>query len=324
MGERKIIECILDEPDEMPAMPIPFGDDVSAYPLTQGKVAVLKTDMLIGKTDVPPKMNLWQAARKAVVMNVSDFAAKGVQPLAVLVSLGLHTTLSKHDVEEIARGLNAGAREYGAYVLGGDTGESSDLVINVSLFGTGEKNALMLRSGAKPGDIVAVTGPFGKTPAGLKILKDKAKTSAVLRKTLVESVLMPHARLAEGLALTESKTVSASIDSSDGLAWSLQAIAKASGTGFVLDRLPVAGEAEEFARINRLSSLDLVLYGGEEYELVLTITPGSLRKAQAAVAKVGGCLVPIGKATREKGVFYLSGGERFEIEPKGYEHFRNS
>ena len=105
--------------------------------------------MLVGRTDVPVGMSLWQAARKAVVMNVSDFAAKGVQPSAVLVSLGLPRKLMMSDVEEIAKGLNAGAREYGAYVVGGDTGEASDLVIAVSLFGTALRSRLMLRGGAK-------------------------------------------------------------------------------------------------------------------------------------------------------------------------------
>ena len=80
LGERKIIEIILGCLDQMPNMPIPFGDDVSAVDIGNEKLAVIKTDMLVGKTDVPPGMNLWQAARKAVVMNISDLAAKGVNP----------------------------------------------------------------------------------------------------------------------------------------------------------------------------------------------------------------------------------------------------
>ena len=92
LGERKIIEIIQSRLTLMPKMPIPFGDDVAAYDLGDGKLAVLKTDMLVDKTDVPSGMNLWQAARKTVVMNVSDFAAKGVKPIAMLVSLGCRET----------------------------------------------------------------------------------------------------------------------------------------------------------------------------------------------------------------------------------------
>ena len=127
-------------------------------------------------------MSLWQAARKAIVMNVSDFASKGAQPTAALVALGLPREFMRKDIEEIARGLNAGAREYGAYVIGGDTGEASDLIISISLFGTAEKQALMLRNGAKPGDILAVTGFFGKSAAGLRLLKDNLSVSANLTK----------------------------------------------------------------------------------------------------------------------------------------------
>ncbi len=98
--------------------------------------------MLVGKTDVPKEMSLFQAARKAIVMNISDFASKGVQPIAALVALGLPANFTQKNIEEIAEGLNAGAQEYGAYIIGGDTSETSDLIISVSLFGTAQKSCL--------------------------------------------------------------------------------------------------------------------------------------------------------------------------------------
>ena len=118
LGERRIVEIIQHHLDLMPKMPVPFGDDVSAYEIGNNEVAVLKTDMLVDKTDVPPGMSLRQAARKAVVMNVSDFAAKGVKPSVALVALGLPRNLKQRDIEELAEGLNAGAREYDCYVVG--------------------------------------------------------------------------------------------------------------------------------------------------------------------------------------------------------------
>jgi thiamine-monophosphate kinase len=322
LGERKIIEIIQSRLDVLPKMPIPFGDDVSAYEIGNSNLAVLKTDMLVDKTDVPPKMNLWQASRKAIIMNISDFAAKGVKPLAILVSLGLPRTLKEKDIEQIGIGLNAGAREYGAYIIGGDTNEASDLVISLSLFGMAKKDELTLRSGAKPGNLVAVTGSFGKTAAGLKILLDSLEAASKIRKILVESVLMPHARLKEGLTLSKTKAVTAAIDSSDGLAWSLHEIANASNVGFLINKLPIAKEAEEFAEINRLDPLELTLYGGEEYELVLTIKPNLWRKAEKAVEKVGGKLLSIGKVTAEKQVLMEINGKRRVIEPRGWEHFK--
>jgi thiamine-monophosphate kinase len=324
IGERKIIELILEQLEKMPHMPVPFGDDVSAYQIDNNQLSILKTDMLVGKTDVPPSMSLWQAAHKAVVMNISDFAAKGVKPIAMLVSLGLPKKLTRRDIEEIGKGLNAGAREYDAYFIGGDTGEASDLVISLSLFGIAKKDALMLRSGAKPGDLVAVTGPFGKTAAGLKILLDGLKAPPKIRKILVESVLMPHARLKEGLALSKTKAVTAAIDSSDGLAWSLHEIARASNVGFLINKLPTAEEAEKFARIDKFDLLELTLYGGEEYELVLTIKPKLWRKAEKAVEEVGGKLLPIGKVTAERQVLLEIDGKRQAIEARGWEHFKST
>jgi thiamine-monophosphate kinase len=324
LGERRIIEIIQNQLDVMPKISIPFGDDVSAYPIGNGNLAVLKTDMLVDRTDIPRGMSLWQAARKAVVMNISDFAAKGVEPKVILVSLGLPRTLTKKDIGEIGRGLNAGAREYGAYIIGGDTGEASDLVISISLFGIAKKKALMLRSGARPGDLVAVTGYFGKAVAGLKILLDGFNAPSGIRKVLIESVLMPHARLKEGLALSQTKAITAAMDSSDGLAWSLHEIAKASSVGFLINKLPMAKEVEKFARLNGLDAFELTLYGGEEYELVLTIRPNLWRKAEEAVEKVGGELLRIGKVTAKRQVLLETGGKKSVVEPRGWEHFKNS
>jgi len=256
-------------------------------------------------------------------MNISDFAAKGVKPLAMLVSIGLPRNLTRKDVEAIGEGLNAGAREYDAYIIGGDTGEASDLVISLSVFGMAKRNDVMMRSGAKLGDLVAVTGFFGRTTAGLKILLKCLKASRQNRKVLVDSVLTPHARLKEGLALSQVKAATAAIDSSDGLAWSLHEIAKASSVGFLINRLPTAEEAEAFAKINGLDPVELTLYGGEEYELVLTIKPGLWRKAEMAVKNTGGRLLRIGKVTAKKQVILEFEGRKSVIEPRGWEHFKS-
>lgn len=322
LGERKIIQIIQSHLDLMPKMPVPFGDDVSACDIGNGNLAILKTDMLVSKTDVPPGMTLWQAARKAVVMNISDFAAKGVKPKAMLVSIGLPKEMGEKDVEELAEGLNAGAREYGAYVIGGDTGEASDLIISLSLFGTAAKSEVILRSGAKPGDFLAVTGFFGKTSAGLKILLHNLDVPKKLRKVLVESVLLPRARLREGLALRRAGAVSAAIDSSDGLAWSLHEVARASNVGFTVDKLPIAHEAERFAQDNNIDPVKLALYGGEEYEIILTVKPSLWSAAEKAVRRVRGRLLQIGTVTAKKSVLLETNGKKRIIRPRGYEHFK--
>ncbi len=323
LGEHEIIKLITGRLAVMPNMPVGFGDDESVVPLGSNMLAVLKTDMLVGRTDIPRGMSLWQAARKAIVMNVSDFASKGVQPSAALVSLALPRELAKKEsVLELAEGLNAGAQEYGCYVVGGDTNEAADLILSISLFGLAKKDSLMLRNGACVGDILAVTGTFGKTAAGLKVLLDNYATSDIMQNMFVDSVFNPKARLKEGLALANChKCVSASMDSSDGLAWSLHELSKQNDMGFTITNLPVSDEIKDFASQNGLDSANLALYGGEEYELVLTIKPSMWNKAKAAVDTVGGNLIPIGKATEQKDIILCLKDQKRTITPRGYEHF---
>lgn len=324
LGERKIIQIIQQQLEVMPGLPLGFGDDVSALKLEEDRLLILKTDMLVDKTDVPPGMSLWQAARKAVVMNVSDLAAKGAKPIALLVALGIPRKFTEKDIRQIAGGLNSGAREYDAFILGGDTNEASDLIISCAVLGTCYPGMLMKRKGARPGDILAVTGGFGKTAAGLKILLENIHVSRELRETLLESVLMPKARLKEGLALASSQAVTASIDSSDGLAWSLHELSRASHVGFLVEKLPLATEAVKFAETHGLNPAELCLYGGEEYELVLTIKPQSWDKALSAVKNVGGKLIPIGKAIKENIVKLKTEKGLIPVEFRGWEHFKTT
>ena len=321
LGEREIIEIIFKCLEAVPNAPVPFGDDASAIDVGGGRLAVAKTDMLVGRTDVPPGMSLWQAARKAVVMNVSDLAAKGVQPIAVLASIGLPRGLTRKQIEQIGKGLNEGAREYGAYILGGDTGEASDLVISCSAFGICAKQSFMRRSGVKPDDLVAVTGFFGKTAAGLKILLEKFSAPQKIKSALIDAVLMPHARLKEGLRLAQTRAVTSSIDSSDGLAWSLHELSRASHVGFTIDFLPIAQEAEEFAEDHNLDPAELALYGGEEYELVVTVKPKLWKKAEEAMKKAGSTLIKIGFAVEEPSLLLKTNGT-VSIEARGWEHFK--
>ncbi len=321
IGERKIIEVIWKNLDRDPRMAVPFGDDVSAARYQGRTLAVLKTDMLVGKTDIPPRMSYWQAARKAVIMNISDLAAKGVKPLAILASLGIPRGLTREMIVQIGKGLNAGAREYGGYVVGGDTNETDDLIISIAAMGVAEEGSLMLRNGANPGEIVATTGEFGLTSVGLRILKEQLTAPTNIKKRALNAVLIPQARLREGLALAETGAVTASIDSSDGLAWSLHEISQASNLGIEIDNPPIARETYDFARKHNLDPLELSLYGGEEYELVVTIRSSVWEKTIAAVKRAGGKLIRIGKTVEKKGLFLQEKDKLVEIKARGYEHF---
>ena len=322
LGEREVIKILWNCMDQAHNMVVPFGDDVSAMKWMNDEIVVLKTDMLVGRTDVPPGMSYEQAARKAVVMNVSDFAAKGSRPLGLLISLGLPKDSKRSEIEEIGFGLNAGAKEYGVSVLGGDTSETLDLIIGISMFGEMPGGRIIQRDGANPGDIVATTGNFGLTSSGLRILKKGLSVAGKLRKKLVDSVLSPQARLEEGLAIAQTGAVTASIDSSDGLAWSLHEISQASNVGFEIDAPPIAPETEEFAAFFGLDPLELSFYGGEEYELVLTVKPEGWYEAEKAVQQVKGDLFKIGEVTKDKGIYVKLDEKMHYVEARGYEHFR--
>src|SRR2546426_8626473 len=176
LTEREIVRVLTRRFDSKPKLPLGFDEDVAAFPTSRRGLVVLKTDMLVGHTDVPPGMTLGQAARKAVVATVSDFAAKGVQPEGLLISLGLVPPVRLSTVNEVVSGLEKGAREYHCRIIGGDTSETDDLVIDCIGFGFSAAGRILRRDGANPGDVVAVTGDFGRTTAGLhKILWKKTR-----------------------------------------------------------------------------------------------------------------------------------------------------
>jgi thiamine-monophosphate kinase len=253
----------------------PFSDDVVWIKEDRKKIErfiVAKADMIVSSTDVPRQMSPRQISFKAVTSCVSDFAAKGVKPSFGIVSIALSRVSSTRGfVRGLARGLKNACLAYGICILGGDTNESRDeTVIDFCLFGFADR--IVRRDGARVGDLVAVSGPFGLQASGLKILVEGDSTRLVssnsFRRRAVASVLNPVARLEVGLEV--SKYLTSSIDSSDGLALSLYQLAEASKVCFELDHIPIASGVEKFAKDNFLDPLDLALFGGEEYELVCT------------------------------------------------------
>jgi thiamine-monophosphate kinase len=318
--EYDIIDLITKGFGELPGGYLPIGDDVALIPHgKRGEGVVLKCDMLVAKTDAPPGMSWRLVARKAVAMCVSDFAAKGVRPTAFMISLGLRRGTPEGKVVELASGLLKASREWDVKLVGGDTSEADDLIIDCVMVGFASR--IVRRSGAHPGEYVVASGTFGQTTAGLRILIDGAKTGPGFRKEAVSSVYVPKPRL--GLGLAVSKYLSSSIDSSDGLAISLHTIAEMSGVGIRLTKLPFAAGLERFASRNSYSADDLALYGGEEYEIVGTVEKSRIQDAKRKARSAGCELRVIGEtvsAETLKGVVLADGRK---VRKDGWIHFRS-
>jgi thiamine-monophosphate kinase len=175
------------------------------------------------------------------------------------------------------------------------------------------------RSGAKPGDYVIVSGHFGFAPAGLAILLQNVITvsSSIFRKHAVKSVLEPYPRQSFGLAL--ARYFSSSIDSSDGLAVSLYELASQSEeVDIIIYRIPAVEGLDKFAQENSLDKHELVFHGGEEYEIVATISHTKIRQAEAAARKAGVSLHVIGRVQKGSGNVFV---RNRLLENRGYMHF---
>ncbi|MBI3840965.1 MAG: thiamine-monophosphate kinase, partial [Thaumarchaeota archaeon] len=218
----------------------------------------MKVDMLVEGTDVPRGMSYREAARKAVAACVSDFASKGARPDSFLVSLGIRKGTTQRQVEELSAGLRDAEKEWKVTLVGGDTNEAKELVVDCAMFGFA--NRIVARSGARVGDALVVSGEFGLPPAGLKILTAGAKAERRFREKAVRSVLHPSPNLEAGVAL--GGYLSSGMDSSDGFAKSIHALARESGVGFEVRELPAGFGVKKFAKDNGLDWEKLVLAGG--------------------------------------------------------------
>jgi len=317
LGEKELVKRILSILAECEGVALPFGDDAAAVHLEKG-ILVFNCDMLVARTDVPPGMTWRQVGWKTVVMNVSDLAAKGAKPIGGMYAFGFPRNFKVRDVLEVVEGIVEASKAYGACYLGGDVNEADEVVISGAVIGLARR--VISREGAKLGDIVATTGLFGMTAVGLKVLLSGLGRNGV--RKCVEAVYNPKARVNEGVVLAEGGYVSSSIDSSDGLAASLHELSNASNVGFAIEHVPIHPEVSSFAEENRLDPYELAFYGGEEYELVVTVPNDKWVKAVDAVRKVGGNLYEMGRVIEEKKVIFKHPEKGWvNIPQKGYEHF---
>ena len=267
------------------------------------------TDMLHRQTDFPEIMNPWQMGWMAVAVNLSDIAAMGGEPAGLLMAVGLPPEADLYFIDELFSGFRDCAAYYGTRILGGDTDSHQELTLTGTALGWVEKELVLRRSGARPGDLLCTTGSLGGAGGGLYAWQEER-----LDSPLIEKLLEPEPRLAEGRALAKSGSVTAMMDSSDGLALSLSDLSAASRVGFVVyeERLPLAEGLEEMVGLDR--AVEMALGAGGDFELVYTVGREKLEAARQACQ-----LTVIGEVVKE-GIWMERDGERMRLEAKGYEH----
>lgn len=307
----------LDEKEIIKIFQKGFGrivsEDVETFSLGK-KLGVIKTDTLVEGTDIPPKMKLYDAARKSIVACVSDFAAKGVQPSYCIISVSIPRRYSAKKIKEIADGFRDASKEFGFKILGGDTNEGEELVLSVSFFGI--TDGIVHRRGARIGDSIIVTGPFGNASAGLRHVMNGKKAEPKFANIIKNAVYHPMPRL--GFGVSAGKYLSSAMDSSDGLSTTLVEMSVQSKKKFVINNLPMDPKLERFARQNRLDVIDLVFNGGEEYEIVATVPQKNLKKIRQIAKSRKITIIEIGRVEKGKGVFLADK----KIESGGWLHFR--
>ncbi|RJX38750.1 thiamine-phosphate kinase [Paenibacillus pinisoli] len=233
---------------------------------------------------------------KALAANVSDIAAMGGVPLHAVVSVCVPPSWGPDRMKRIYDGLYACAEQYGVAIVGGDTTSSpSHLVISVALTGAVEAGKEMVRSGAKPGDAVFVTGPVGMSAAGLHLLQaaagkaDRPGADDPAYRSLLAAHQQPAPSVLAGRLLLRSGICHSLNDVSDGLASEAWELAEASGLRIVLDErsLPRSGSMSAYASRAGANPLDWMLYGGEDYVLVGTIDGGGAAAVKAEFERHG-------------------------------------
>ncbi len=312
-----IFQSILDFEKNQKKLPLSYmlNDDVSTISLRdvismcgekdRPNNIIISCDMAIESTDKPKKMTLKQFARKCVVASISDLNSKGIgPPYFSLVSLGISKNYSKKKIIELAKGFKQASKEFNIIFIGGDTNESKELIVDCTLMGFSKNNRLPYRSQAKEGDIIITSGKFGFSAAGLKMLLDKRINSndGSFEKKILTSFLHPYPKIKFGTELGEF--FSSSIDSSDGLVRSLYEIAKNSKVNILIDKIPKENRIIKFAEENNLNPYELIMFGGEEYEIIATIPKTKIMKCLEKARKMRLQVLVIGKVVKGEGKVY--------------------
>lgn len=311
-----------------PAPPeLGIGDDAALLNPSPGMQLVVSTDLLAEGVHFERSFGqLRLLGRKSLAVNLSDLAAMGARPRWFFLSLAIPAGFPLEEIEALLDGLAEQAAEHGVLLTGGDTcGSKSGLVISVTIMGEQRPELVLRRSGARPGDEVWVSGTLGDSALGLRLLHAKAgENDDVATEYVVFRHLDPTPRCNLGQALAEAGLASAMIDISDGLLADLGHVCHQSGCGaeIMLEHLPRSPQFQAIASTASLFPWQLVVAGGEDYELCFTAPPDN-RAAILELAKIAGIPVTVVGKVTDSGqvVARLPDGSNFQPSASGYTHF---
>jgi len=299
-----------------------IGDDCAVLRLRPGQESLVTTDFSLEgihfRRDWHPPESV---GHRCLTRGLSDIAAMGGEPVAAFLSLALPRDLPQSWVGRFARGLINLAEKYGVTLAGGDTAESpGGILADIVVIGTAPKGKSVLRSGARPGDRIFVSGALGGSAAAVAEMGSGLKNENKNKKLNPSNYrrhFYPEPRIELGRVLREKGLASAMIDTSDGLSTDLAHLCEESGVGAELDAALIPR-----ARVGKLSKkvdLDLALHGGEDYELLFTVRAGKRIPAQIA----GVALTEVGHITRGPKIFlWIPRNMVHELKPRGWQHFQ--
>ncbi|MFD0671354.1 thiamine-phosphate kinase [Cohnella sp. GCM10027633] len=315
-----------------------IGDDAAVVSANPGVEWVLAVDTMVEEVHFKPEtMEDADIGYKALAANVSDIAAMGGVPMHALVSVSVPPSWDAGRMERLYEGLYACAAKYGIAIVGGDTTSSpAHLVVAVTVVGCVEAGRAIRRGGAKPGQIVFLTGPTGLSAGGLHGMLSRAQA---LRdgsrrvppsppQRLVDAHRRPQPSVQAGRLLLGSALATSLNDVSDGLASEAWEIAEASAVRLSLreTNLPLSGELAGYAALCGVSPLEWVLYGGEDYVLLGTADPDKEVALRESFREAGLPLFVIGVVEAGAPGLELetAGGKRKPLAKRGYNHFARS
>lgn len=306
MDEFELIRRYFDRNGDMPGVVVGVGDDGAVLSPDTTKQQVQVVDTLVEGVHFPSDTNPADIAYRAVAVNISDIAAMGGRARWMTLALTLSDS-SEQWVESFSSGLFEAADKYDIVLIGGDTTSGPIVTVTVTITGEVEKGAALLRSGAKAGDGIFVTGTLGDAAAGLKLLQ-RGESDGFL----VQRFLRPMPRITAGRALAGK--ANSAIDISDGLVGDLKKLLVASGVGGEIDinKLPLSEPMCE--RFSAEEQQHLALCGGDDYELCFTAP-------HKAVDEIPG-ITEIGYVTDSTELICRQNGDIVEVDDSGYRHFQ--